>query len=124
MIDNSGKGLEVRTSRNTVVIANQLLGNGSAGLFIGNQPNPTMTLVRDNVFTANRVGLSTVTASSLSLSGNNFLNQFPRFLQGDLAIESEKIMEDLRGSHPIELVASGVEGLSLAPPICPSWTEG
>ena len=122
-INNYQKGIQIRTSRNSAAIGNQLLGNGSAGIFIGDQPIETTTLVRSNTFIGNRFGLSTASASSLSLSGNNFSNQFPRFLEGDLASQTQRIVNDLVGAEPIELVASGVTILGLTPPTCQPWTE-
>ena len=117
-IDNALKGIELRTSQNAEVLANQLLGNQSIGLFVADQPVGTLTQVTDNTFVANRIGLSSASAHRLTLHGNNFQNQFPRFLDGDLAAQSHQIVADLRGEHDIDLTAGGIEVFNQPPVTC------
>lgn len=118
IIDGAQKGIDLRTSRNSQIISNQLLGSRSAGLFIGDQPVGTQTQVRDNLFLGNRFGLSSASADQLMLSGNDFQNQFPRFLEGDLASQSPKIVSSLRGARPIELQSGGIEMFNISRLTC------
>ncbi|KJZ19328.1 right-handed parallel beta-helix repeat-containing protein [Loktanella sp. S4079] len=117
-IDNRRKGIELRTSHSSEVIGNHLLGNQSAGLFIGDQPIGSHTAISDNIFVGNRIGLSSASAHRLTLHGNNFSNQFPRFLDGDLASQSHKIVADLRGEEDIDLTAGGIQMFATAPVTC------
>jgi poly(beta-D-mannuronate) C5 epimerase len=123
-IDSQRKGIELRTSRNSQIVANQMLGNQSSGLFIGDQPVGTITTVRNNLFVGNRFGLSSASADQLSLYGNDFLNQFPRFLEGDLSSQTPKIVANLRGTDRIELTAGGIEMFNIAPVTCQPQMEG
>ncbi len=123
-VDNLRKGIELRTSRNSRVVANQMLGNHSSGLFIGAQPSGTTTWLNDNVFIGNRVGLSSASADHLVLSRNDFQNQFPRFLDGDLAAQTSRIVTNLRGTDAIELRAGGIEAFSLTRLSCRKQLEG
>lgn len=123
-IGSRRKGIELRTSRNSQIVANQMLGNQSSGLFIGDQPVGTVTTVRNNLFVGNRFGLSSASADQLSLYGNDFLNQFPRFLEGDLASQSPEIVANLRGTDRIELTAGGIEMFNIAPVTCQPRMEG
>ncbi|WP_394181584.1 right-handed parallel beta-helix repeat-containing protein [Yoonia maritima] len=117
-IDNRRKGIELRTSQSSAVVANHLLGNQSSGLFVGDQPIGSHTTISDNIFVGNRIGLSSASAHRLTLQGNNFLNQFPRFLDGDLASQSHKIVADLRGEQDIDLTAGGIRSFATAPVTC------
>ncbi len=117
-IDNRRKGIELRTSQSSEIIANHLLGNQSSGLFVGDQPIGSHTTISDNIFVGNRIGLSSASAHRLTLQGNNFLNQFPRFLDGDLASQSHKIVADLRGDQDIDLTAGGIATFTTTPVTC------
>jgi poly(beta-D-mannuronate) C5 epimerase len=123
-IDSRRKGIELRTSRNSQIVDNQMLGNQSSGLFIGDQPVGTVTTLRNNLFIGNRFGLSSASADQLSLYGNDFLNQFPRFLEGDLASQSPQIVANLQGTERIELTAGGIEMFNIAPVTCQPRMEG
>ncbi|MDO6591922.1 hypothetical protein DS901_12645 [Loktanella sp. D2R18] len=118
VIDNRRKGIELRTSQRSVVTENYIFGNRSAGLFIGDQPIGSPTRILDNVFVGNRIGLSSASAHRLTLRRNNFLNQFPRFLDGDLASQSHKIVADLQGDQDIDLVTGGIQSFAIAPETC------
>jgi poly(beta-D-mannuronate) C5 epimerase len=118
ILNNKKKGLEMRSSRGSQIRANDFMGNRSAGLFIGDQSEGTHTPIEGNVFVGNRTGLEAASAHKIVLNQNDFSNQFPRFLAGDMAAQSQKIVSDLRGQHSIELVAGGVEMFNQAPLTC------
>lgn len=123
-VDNRRKGIELRTSRNSRITANKMLGNNSSGLFIGAQPIGTTTWLNDNLFIGNRVGLSSASADRLVLNRNDFLNQFPRFLDGDLTALTPQIVTNLRGTDAIELRAGGIEMFNIARLACLKQLEG
>ncbi|MEP3348069.1 MAG: NosD domain-containing protein [Litoreibacter sp.] len=123
-VDNLRKGIELRTSRNSRIVANQMLGNHSSGLFIGAQPSGTTTWLNDNLFIGNRVGLSSASSDHLVLNQNDFRNQFPRFLDGDLASQTSRIVTNLRGTDAIELRAGGIELFNITRLACLTQLEG
>ncbi len=108
-ISNRQKGMVLRASRQNVVVENDFLGNQSTGLFISNQIDGTDTMVSQNVFAGNRTGLGSSAANRLVLSGNDFREQFPRFLGGDITTLANQIIADLEGTQEIEISAGGVE---------------
>jgi len=124
LVDNQRKGIELRTSRNSRIVANQMLGNHSSGLFIGAQPSGTTTWLNDNLFIGNRVGLSSASADHLVLNRNDFQNQFPRFLDGDLVAQTSRIVTNLNGTAAIELQAGGIELFNITHLACLTQLEG
>lgn len=108
-ISNRQKGMVLRASRQNAIVENDFLGNQSTGLFISNQIDGTDTMVSRNVFVGNRTGLGSSAANRLLLAGNDFSEQFPRFLGGDITMQAHQIIADLEGSQEIEISAGGVE---------------
>lgn len=108
-MENGKKGIELLSSWHAALTDNQIFGNGSAGLLIADQPNGNETLVERNVFVGNRVGLASASAHVLTLRANDFSNQFPRLVDGDLLSEAHQIMNNLTGADEIRLVAGGIE---------------
>lgn len=123
-IDNSRKGIELRSSQSAAVTHNAIFGNRSAGLSISDQPQDADTIVRANVFVGNRIGLSSASANRVHLHGNDFSDQFPRFLDGDFAADSHAIVSDLRGVQSISLTAAGIPSFTAAPEACTYKVEG
>ena len=123
-IDNRRKGIELRSSQTATVTHNAIFGNGSAGLAISDQPQDADTIVRANVFVGNRIGLSSASANRVHLHGNDFSDQFPRFLDGDFAADSHAIVSDLRGVQSISLTAGGIPSFTAAPETCTYKVEG
>lgn len=107
-IRNQQKGMVLRASRQNQVLENEFLGNQSTGLFISNQVDGTDTTVSGNVFAGNRTGLGSSAANRLLLSGNDFREQFPRFVDGDITTLAHQIIADLEGTQDIEISAGGV----------------
>ncbi len=108
-MENSKKGIELQSSWHAAVTSNQIFGNHSSGLLVADQPNGNETLVSQNIFAGNRVGLASASAHILTLRENDFSNQFPRLVEGDLLGEAHQIMGNLTGTDEIQLVAGGIE---------------
>ncbi|WP_102109634.1 right-handed parallel beta-helix repeat-containing protein [Oceaniglobus roseus] len=107
VLDNRHKGIEVRDSRGTVVADNRVVANQSAGIWVSAQQDDSETWLKGNVLSANRAGLSTATGASLVLAKNDFTQQYPRFLGGDLSRQSAFIAGDLAGEKAVTLTALG-----------------
>lgn len=108
-ISNGQKGAIVRASRQSDVVENAFLGNRSTGLFVGDQVSGTDTVVAQNTFVGNRTGLASSSADRLLLAGNDFSEQFPRFLGGDIIMQAHQIINDLQGAQEIEIAGGAVE---------------
>lgn len=120
VIRSGQKGITLTTSQAAVVSRNVLYRNGSAGLLINQQPTNTLTSVLGNVLAQNRVGLSLASAADLLLGRNDFSDQFPRLVDGDLQFESSKIFQDLQGEEPVEIHVGGIAWPAIHPLDCPS----
>ena len=107
VIENSQKGIEVRSSAGSLVQGNHVMANRSAGIWISAQAPDAQTFVVQNVLLANSAGLATATGEQVMLSGNDFRGQFPRFLAGDLSRQSPHIAGNLDGATPLLLSAAG-----------------
>lgn len=112
VIGNRQKGIEVRRSREALVSSNLLVKNRSAGIWISGQPKNAVTRVEDNTLDANGSGVATATAAAIILDGNDFSQQFPQFLAGDLVSQARYVAADMTGKAPIALSASGPVPLS------------
>lgn len=114
VIDNRQKGIEVRSSGGTHVSGNRAIANESAGIWVSAQKGETVTFLDGNVMAANGTGLSSATPGQVYLSGNDFSNQFPRFLHGDMARHNRWIAGDLKGAKPV-LISNNQGGLAGRP---------
>ncbi|MHA3976857.1 right-handed parallel beta-helix repeat-containing protein [Halovulum sp. GXIMD14794] len=101
LIDNRQKGIEVRSGLGTKVAGNRVIANESAGIWVSAQDIDAVTFLDGNVMAANGTGLSSATPGQVYLSGNDFSNQFPRFLHGDMARHNRWIASDLKGAQPV-----------------------
>ncbi len=117
LIKNRGKGLSLRTVRGAEILTNTFLGNTSAAIFLADQPQGTETRIGGNWFEGNLAGLSSATGDTLLLSANDFTEQFPRFLDGDLTFATPAILGDLTGEAPITLDAGSRPGGAALPPL-------
>lgn len=120
LIGNRQKGIEVRRSLEALLVGNTLVGNRSAGIWVSGQPTGAVTRIEDNLLDANGSGVATATAAAIVLEGNDFSAQFPKFLDGDLAVQSRYIASDIKGRAPIALNASGPVSIAGLPRHCES----
>ena len=106
IVDNRQKGIEVRVSLDTRIDSNTVLSNHTAGIWVAGQAVGAQTYLTRNVLAANNAGLAGAIGENIHLDGNDFSNQFPQFLSGDLTAQFQSIALDLHGLKPIQLVAS------------------
>jgi parallel beta-helix repeat protein len=106
VIDNTQKGIEVRDSLESRVEQNTILSNHSAGIWVSGQRKGAQTYLSGNVLAANGSGLAGAIGESIYLEANDFTQQFPQFLSGDLTAQFRSVALDLRGTKPIVLLAS------------------
>lgn len=106
VIDNRQKGIELRSSLDTTVADNTVLSNRNAGIWVASQPRGAQTFLTRNTLAANDAGIAGAVGESIHLDGNDFSNQFPQFLSGDLAAQFQTIALDLHGRTPSQLTAA------------------
>lgn len=107
VVSNRQKGIEVRASQETRIQNNLIEDNHSAGIWISDQPDGAQTYLLSNRFASNGLGLAAAAGENIYLDGNNFTQQYPRFLGGDLAMQSQVVGADLEGAAQLVLTASG-----------------
>lgn len=100
-------GAVLRGSRGAAVIDSDFVASGHAGLMVADLPGTAETRIEGNRFQGNRSGLETAAPGHLLLIGNDFSDQFPRFLDGDVEAQTPRLLRDLRGAAPITLAAGG-----------------
>lgn len=111
------RGVMLRGTRAAELRDSLLLASGSAGLSVSRQPQGAEVTVTGTRFTANKVGLQTAAPGKITLSGNDFSQQFPRFIKGDLQDNTARLVQDLRGQSTLVLTA-GTTGNYLPPLTC------
>lgn len=122
ILNSRQKGIDIRTSDDTTIHANTISGSRSAGIWVSAQPQEAVTFVTGNILRGNDAGLSTATGAKLLLAGNDFSNQFPRLIDGDITLQNQAIVKDLSGKVPMLMTASEtVSPSSLAAPDCSEW---
>ncbi|WP_422049398.1 right-handed parallel beta-helix repeat-containing protein [Shimia sp.] len=112
------RGISLSSSRGSVIKNNRIFRNQSAGIHVTNQPVGTKTRLMGNQITANRVGLSSASAADLLMQDNDFSEQFPRLLEGDLIFQSRQILQDLHGKQFVTLASAGVDQFALPELAC------
>jgi parallel beta-helix repeat protein len=115
---NGQKGIEVRSSQGVDVSGNAVYANHSAGLWVSAQPPGATTRIRDNRLAENGSGMAAAAGERLLLEGNDFSHQFPQFLSGDLAIQSNEVARNLRGKAPMVLGGTVVSAAAGAEDPC------
>lgn len=119
ILDDKQKGVEVRSSEDTLVQQNRIIGNANAGVWVSANRPENMTYVLGNLLRENGSGLSAASGGNIAMQGNDLSDQFPRFLDGDITHQFRAIIDDLRGRKPILLDSGGVRPVShLAPEDC------
>ncbi|UWQ17942.1 right-handed parallel beta-helix repeat-containing protein [Jannaschia sp. M317] len=113
-------GILLRAAQGARVTGSRIMDAGRAGLLIAGQAETARTQLSGNTLAFNRTGIETAAPGRLRLSGNDFTDQFPRFLSGDVQAQTPALLRDLTGAAPIVLAAGGVP--DAPPPIqpCPS----
>ncbi|MBS0123413.1 right-handed parallel beta-helix repeat-containing protein [Thetidibacter halocola] len=125
VLDMRQKGIEVRQSRDTTVSANLVAGSRNAGIWVSAQSRGAVTQLSDNVLIQNASGISTATGETLLLEGNDLSQQFPRLLDGDVAMLSRHVAMDLRGDASLRLTGGTAEPMAAAPEFdCPAGGVG
>lgn len=114
LLRSRNAGVQLRATRAAKVLKNTIFGGRSAGLLVADQPRGTVTRIANNIFAANKTGLTTAAAERLILVGNDFTTQFPRFLQGDLSSLTPRLIADLSGRR--EIILTGGAALTLGGP--------
>ncbi len=104
--DNTQKGIEVRDSLGSRVEQNTILSNHSAGIWVSGQRKGARTYLSGNRLAANGSGLAGAIGESIYLDANDFTQQYPQFLSGDLTAQFRSVALDLRGRQPIVLISS------------------
>lgn len=116
------KGVSLRRTRATQLTDSSVLGSRNAGLFVAEQPDGTVLTLARNRIAGNRVGISTAAPAEIHLDANDFSQQFPRFLKGDLSGSIATLTANLTGSAPLVLQAGGTDP-NLVPPITCTQAE-
>ena len=106
VVDNRQKGIEIRVSLDTTLDSNTMLSNHNAGIWVTGQPKGAQTYLYRNTLAANDAGIAGAIGESIHLDGNDFSNQFPQFLTGDLTAQFEVVARDLHGLQPTQLSAT------------------
>ncbi|WP_425100797.1 NosD domain-containing protein [Tropicibacter sp. S64] len=106
VLNSRQKGIDIRSSDGVLIEGNTISGSGSAGIWISAQPKGAQTLISGNVLRGNEAGLATATGAQILMSGNDFSNQLPRLVDGDITPRNRDFARDLRGRSPMVLSAS------------------
>ncbi len=109
ILDDKQKGIEIRESASSVIRGNNIIGNRNAGIWISSVSSGNITHVASNLIRENGSGVSTAQGGEIALAGNDFSNQYPRFLDGEITHEFRVIAGDLRGETPIVISAFGTK---------------
>ena len=99
ILDDKQKGVEVRSSENAYIHSNTIVGNGNAGVWVSAQKDAEVTYVTGNLLRENGSGLSSASGADIALHRNDFSDQFPRLLDGDITQQYRLIIGDLRGAQ-------------------------
>lgn len=96
-----GSGIVVNASAHIALSANTVTRSNRAGITLQTQPKDADVTLTANRLIENRAGLKGTSSGVLHLAQNDFSDQFPRFLDGDLILEARRIARDLRGATPV-----------------------
>jgi len=117
------EGVSLRASRGTVLSGSTIIASKRAGMLVADLPDEAVTQISRNRFAMNRIGVETAAPGQLDLRGNNFLDQFPRFLAGDVQFMTPDLLRDLTGKARIVLIGGGTTAALAADPTCPIIQE-
>ncbi|WP_394156065.1 right-handed parallel beta-helix repeat-containing protein [Loktanella salsilacus] len=117
------KGVSLQRTRASVLTDSRVLGSRNVGVFVADQPFGTVLTLARNRIAANRVGISTAAPAEIRMDANDFTEQFPRFLKGDLSGSTATLTADLTGSNPLILQAGGTDPALASPMTCTRTEE-
>lgn len=120
-MDNEQKGIEVRRSNDSMIEDNLVMSNHSAGVWVSAQIKSAQTFVSANILSANGSGIASATGATIILGNNDFTEQFPQFLSGDLTLQSRHIAQNLKGQEQIILTTAGRQQDMELHPDCPEY---
>jgi poly(beta-D-mannuronate) C5 epimerase len=116
VVGNEQKGIEIRTSDGSRVLANRIYGDQSSALWVSAQQDGAVAVLADNVLAENATGLASASGGGIWLKGNDFTAQYLRFLGGDLAPQSPVMATNMDGRVAMFLTASGGQAQAGPPP--------
>ncbi|MFW2544246.1 right-handed parallel beta-helix repeat-containing protein [Primorskyibacter sp. 2E107] len=106
VLNSRQKGVDIRSSDGVQIDGNTISGSGSAGIWVSAQPLKAQTLISSNTLRGNEAGLATATGGEILLVGNDFSNQMPRLVDGDITPRNRDFARDLHGRAPMILTAA------------------
>lgn len=100
LLSSSGaRGVSIRNSRSVSLSANLVTSNRGAGVAVTEQPSGQVTRLDDNDFIANRAGIYGTNAATLALARNEFSEQMPRLLEGEIAQDTARLLRASLGEE-------------------------
>ncbi|SNT42905.1 right-handed parallel beta-helix repeat-containing protein [Tropicimonas sediminicola] len=102
-----GSGIRLRRSTAVEIRDNHLSRNAGAGVLVEDQPQRAETRLEGNRLAGNSRGLAGANAGAMRLLGNDFTDQFPRLLDGDLVYLARDLLGDLHGRNLLLLAPHG-----------------
>ena len=117
------EGIVLHGAQGAVLSNSAVIASHRAGLLITDLPDHAVTHVSHTQFALNRIGIETAAPGQIDLRYNNFQDQFPRFLAGDVQFMTPRLLGDLTGKARIVLVGGGAPTIAPAPPACPTYQE-
>ncbi|WP_108483101.1 right-handed parallel beta-helix repeat-containing protein [Oceaniglobus ichthyenteri] len=117
------EGVTLRGVQGAKLADSVLIASKRAGLLVADLPGEVTTQITGNRFAMNRTGIETAAAGHLALSGNDFQDQFPRFLAGDVQFMTPDLLRDLTGKEQIILAGGSAPGTPTPAPVCAPDTK-
>ncbi len=101
ILGSQGSGITVKASARVALSDNTVTRSKRAGITLQTQPKDADVALTGNRLIENRAGIKGTSSGTLRLANNDFSDQFPRFLDGDLMLEARRVAQDLRGITPV-----------------------
>jgi hypothetical protein len=95
-----GTGLRMNEAGPTKIDGNTLVMNAAAGVQMDGHLPGGITTLTDNLFSANRFGLSGTDAGRIDLQGNTFSGQLPRLFGGEFGMHLPAFLEQQTSQSP------------------------
>ncbi|MDC0738706.1 right-handed parallel beta-helix repeat-containing protein [Cognatishimia sp. SS12] len=123
LLASGAKGITLRSVRQALLTDNRIERSRSAGLAITGQAASSQIALHGNRFQANRSGISGAGSGALLLSRNDFSQQLPQIVAGDLAGQSAALLSDLYGVRPVHLTTPTSSEARRPTASCALWQE-